>query len=146
MRLRSLEPGSPMTSLRPRPWEVFLYAGLAVLFLSHFADWRGFDDLCLERGLDPGSWFLGHLALVVALIAYAYVWSPERSGRWTSLLLCLWSGVGVFVTRVYWMPRSIGPWAAALGWLAVLVCAVWSLFVPRQDDVVIARRSGPGTG
>ena len=129
-------------AVRTRPWEVFLYAGVAILFFSHFTDWRGFDDVCVLRGFDPGTWFLGHLALVVALIAYAYVWSPERSGRSTSLLLAGWSLAGGFITRVYWMPRTAGPWMAALGWLAILVCAVWALFVPRAEDIVIAGRKG----
>ena len=136
--------GPRAAPLRTRPWEVFLYAGVAILFFSHFTDWHGYDDACLARGFDPGSWFLGHLVLVVALIAYAYVWSPERSGRWTSLLLVGWAVIGGFITRVYWAPRTVGPWMAALGWVAILACAVWGLFIPREEEIVIARQPGGG--
>ena len=132
---------SPLpAAARMRPWEAPLYIGVAVLFFSHFADWRGHEEVCSARALDPGTGFLTHLALTVALLVYAYFWAPERTPRWTSVILGLWAAAGVYLTRVYWMPRTAGPWMAAAGWLLLLVCAVWGLFVPRINEEIRIER------
>ncbi len=122
----------PNHAVRIRPWEIPLYAGVAILFFSHFTDWTGYDRVLETLGRDPGAGFVGHLALSVGVLAFAFFYAPERSSRWTSLVLGAWAVLGIALTHVAQGPRSIGPWAAALGWGLLLLCAVWGLFVPRE--------------